>query len=273
MVRLFGSVFFSTHPIPSLAVTSFAVLYGASIGLNLLQLGGVGLAVLVQQFSVGLSNDWLDQMRDRSVERQDKPVALGLVPAQLVRNLAFVFATIALALGFSFGVYSGVVMVVMLAAGWSYNLGLKASFVSVLPYAVGFGILPSFVTLSASDAYLPEPWVFTVGALLGISAHFANALPDLVDDRKTGIHNLPEVLGHQASGLIISISAVAASGIVVLQSGTLNPLVGLIGFSLTVLFSVYAAILSFRVPAPRVLFLVIVGVSLINVLLLVLGSD
>jgi 4-hydroxybenzoate polyprenyltransferase len=98
-------------------------------------------------------------------------------------------------------------------------------------------------------------------------------LPDLAADRKTGMHNLPDVLGQQASGLIISICAVAASGIVVLQSGTLNPLVGLIGFSLTVLFSVYAAILSFRVPAPRVLFLVIVGVSLINVLLLVLGSD
>lgn len=273
MLRLLSPVFFSTHPLPSLAVTSFAVLYGASIGLDFYQLGLVGLAVLAQQFSVGLSNDWLDQMRDKSVDRQDKPVALGLVPAQLVRNLAFVFATIALALGAISGFYTGVVMVAMLAAGWSYNLGLKASFVSVLPYAVGFGILPSFVTLSASDAYLPETWVFVAGALLGVSAHFANALPDLVDDRKTGIHNLPDVLGQQASGIIISTCAVAASGIVVLQSGTLNPLVGLIGFSLTVLFSVYAAILSFRVPAPRVLFLVIVGVSLINVILLVLGSD
>ena len=40
------------------------------------------------------------------------------------------------------------------------------------------------------------------GALLGVAAHFANVLPDLADDRRTGVSGLPHRLGARASGTI-----------------------------------------------------------------------
>jgi hypothetical protein len=45
-------------------------------------------------------------------------------------------------------------MVLMLVVGWSYNLGLKSTGFSLVPYAIGFGILPVFVTLSFQQPQL-----------------------------------------------------------------------------------------------------------------------
>jgi len=58
MWRKAVALFRSTHPLPSLSVASFAVLFGLGSGLSLDRLALVGLAVLAQQFSVGHSNDW-----------------------------------------------------------------------------------------------------------------------------------------------------------------------------------------------------------------------
>jgi 4-hydroxybenzoate polyprenyltransferase len=271
MLKALGPLFLSTHPLPSLAVTSFAVLYGASSGLSPIQLALVSLAVLTQQFSVGLSNDWIDYSRDKFVDRQDKPVALGRVSKTIVRNSAFISAAIALTLSVLLGEISAVIMIVMLSAGWSYNLGLKSGVFSVVPYIVGFGVLPSFVTFSTTNSYSPELWVFAAASLLGVSAHFANALPDLIDDRRTKVFSLPHVLGQRLSGLVIAASALAASATVILQSSELNRAIGLSGFIATLVLSSFAAILAFRTPIPRIIFPIIVLVSLVNVFLLVLG--
>lgn len=271
MLKTLISLFLSSHPMPSLAVTTFALLYGVSAGLGFEQLVLVAFAVLAQQFSVGLSNDWLDYSRDKQVARQDKPLAKGELSPKVVRNVAFMFVLISLLIAFAMGFVNGIVMTAMLAAGWSYNLGLKAGMFSVVPYVIGFGILPSFVTVAATEPYFPEAWVFVVASLLGVSAHFANALPDLIDDRETGINALPHLLGSRASGLVISVTAVAASGIVVWQSTELFWLFGVIGMTLTVLLAIFAALLARKYPPPRLLFPVLLAISLINVILFMLA--
>jgi hypothetical protein len=88
----------STHPIPSFAVTSFTVLLAIGYGMPLEKLVLVGLGILFQQFSVGLSNDWLDYERDKIVGRNDKPTVRFEVSAKLVRNASLVSAVIALAI-------------------------------------------------------------------------------------------------------------------------------------------------------------------------------
>jgi 4-hydroxybenzoate polyprenyltransferase len=92
--------------------------------------------------------------------------------------------------------------VVGLAAGWAYNLGVKATPFSFLTYVVGFGILPAIVTLSSPEPVLPAPWVIAVAAVLGMAAHFANAMPDIEGDRAEGILGLPQRVGARASGII-----------------------------------------------------------------------
>ena len=51
--------------------------------------------------------------------------------------------------------------------GWSYDLWLKPTPASFVPYAVAFGALPAFVTLSAAPPHLPEAGVMAGGGLAG----------------------------------------------------------------------------------------------------------
>lgn len=261
----------STHPIPCLAVTLFSVLFGIGIGMEPIRIALVGIAVLFQQFSVGLSNDWLDFDRDSAVERRDKPSVSGKVSRNLLRNASFGAGLVALFLALALGWISTLWMLGMLVVGWAYNLGLKSNGFSVLPYAVGFGILPEFVTLSQPDPIFPPFWVVIAAALLGISAHFANALPDLFEDRATGVRALPHIVGQRWSAFIIAVTAVTASGIVVVEAESLNPVVGFVGLIFTLLLAFLASILSLRKQPPRIVFPLLMLASLVNVILLMLG--
>lgn len=263
----------STHPIPSFAVTTFSLMFGVGLSLPIGQLALVGLSVLAQQFSVGLSNDWLDYARDKNVNRSDKPTIRGEVSARSVRNASFTAGVVALALAWSMGWATGLMMLVMLSVGWSYNLGLKSNAFSVLPYAIGFGILPIFVTLAFEPPQFPMWWVIIAASLLGISAHFANALPDLIDDRETGVRALPHILGQRASGLAIAATATLASLIVVTQSTSLNSTIAVVGFALTLGLALLASVLALRVQPPRAIFHLLLGASLVNVILLMLGQS
>ncbi len=261
----------STHPMPSFAVALFATLFAVGIGLEAQRVALVGLAVLLQQFSVGLSNDWLDHKRDRAAGRTDKPVARGSLGVSLVRNSSFASGVLALVVSVLLGWESVGWMVLMLIAGWVYNLGLKATVFSVLPYAVGFGILPVFVTLSLEESRVPPAWVVVVAALLGVSAHFANTLPDLLQDRATGVRALPHIVGQRVSALVIAATAILASSIAVFQSDTLAMLVGTVGLLATVLLAGTASWLSLRPTPPRVIFPLLVLACLVNAILLMLG--
>lgn len=263
----------STHPIPSFAVSIFTVLLALGYLLPIEQLVIVGLSVLAQQFSVGLSNDWLDYERDNLVQRRDKATARGEVSAELVRNTSIVSGVLAIALASSLGAAAALVMIAMLAVGWSYNLGLKSNALSVVPYAVGFGILPIFVTVSLEPSQLPVWWVMLTASLLGISAHFANALPDLFDDRQTGVRALPHILGQKVSALFIASAAGLASLLVVTQSTNLSPSLAWGGFALTMGLALSASALALREKPPRVIFHLLIGATLVNVVLLMLGQS
>jgi 4-hydroxybenzoate polyprenyltransferase len=261
----------STHPIPSFSVTLLTVLFGVSYFLPVENLVLLGFCILAQQFSVGLSNDWLDYERDKEVNRQDKPAATGQVSEALVRNASFVAGFVALLLALVFGLATGLMMIVMLAVGWSYNLGLKSNGFSVVPYAIGFGILPMFVTLSFEQPQLPPWWVILACSLLGVSAHFANALPDLFDDRKTGVRALPHILGQRVSAIAIATTATLASVLVVTQSPSLNPVIAGSGLALNVLLALTSSALALRAKPPLVMFYLLISASLVNVVLLILS--
>jgi 4-hydroxybenzoate polyprenyltransferase len=261
----------STHPIPSFAVTSFTVLLAIGYGMPTEKLVLVGLGILFQQFSVGLSNDWLDYDRDKIVGRKDKPTVRFEVSAKLVRNASLVSAVIALVVATSLGWQVLLTMVAMLLVGWSYNLGLKSNALSALPYTVGFGLVPIYVTLSLSTPQLPLWWVMLAAALLGVAGHFANALPDLIDDRVTGVRALPHILGQRVSALAISAAAALASLLVVTESTSLTPVLAWLGVGMTMALVITASVLALRPKPPRVIFHLLIAAAFVNVALLVLG--
>ena len=261
----------STHPIPSFSVTVLVLLFGIGSSLPLSTLALVGISVLAQQFSVGLSNDWLDYERDKQVGRRDKPAAIGEVKINAVRNSSFASAAIALVVAASLGWANTLLMILMLTVGGSYNLGAKATGFSALPYFVGFGILPIYVTLSLDPPQVATWWVVLAASFLGVGAHFANALPDLLDDKRTGVNALPHILGQRGSAVIIALSAVLASLLIATQSTNLNATWALIGVVATVGLSVVASFLALRTKPPKIVFYLLIAASFVNVILLMLG--
>ncbi len=263
----------SSHPGPTLAVSAITVLLGADAGLGPGRLMLLGSAVLLGQVSVGLSNDWLDADRDRAAGRGDKPVAAGLVTAAAARAAAFVAAALAIALTVPLGPGATLAHAVFIASAWTYNLGLKNTMASVLPYVISFGILPLIVTLARSVPASAAPWAIALGALLGVAAHFANVLPDLEDDRRTGIRGLPHRLGRRTSGvfcfLVLAVAAVVAlAG----PAGPPSPL-RWAGFALTLAIAAGGMILAVTRKPGRLLFRLIIAAALVVVAMLVLSGQ
>jgi 4-hydroxybenzoate polyprenyltransferase len=273
--RQIGALARSTHPGPGLAVTVVAVLLGIAVGLEPWRVVVLGVALLFDQLSVGLCNDWIDAGRDRAVGRTDKPVALGQVGAGVVRDAAFVAAVVALLLTLPLGFAATTVHSVALASAWAYNAGVKNSAVSVLPYALSFGLLPAIASLARSVPAFPAWWVFTAGALLGIAAHFSNVLPDLDDDRRTGIRGLPHRLGLRASIVItwgaLLLGAISVTVGIATGRGGL-PVFAIVGMCISLTIAVAGLLLALRRGVGRWLFRLVIAAALVDVAMLVLAG-
>lgn len=263
----------SAHPGPSVAVSVVVVLLGVAAGLEPWRAVLLGVAVLAGQASVGLGNDRLDAARDRAVGRTDKPVAMGAVSERAVAIASAAAGVAGLALTAPFGTPAVAAHAWFIACGWAYNAGLKATAASVLPYLLGFGALPAVVTLALSPPAWPAWWVLAAGALLGVAAHFANALPDLADDAATGVRGLPHRIGARASGLVTAISFAAASAVVVFGSGERLAPWRLALLAAGVAIAVACVMLVLRGRFTRALFrLVMLGAIVVVALLLSAGG-
>jgi 4-hydroxybenzoate polyprenyltransferase len=261
----------STHPGPTVTVTLITVLLGIAAGLEPWRIVILGLVMLLDQVSVGLSNDWIDADRDRAVGRRDKPIARGDIPAALARNVAFVAAFLSVGLSLALGWQAALAHLVFLAAGWSYNAGLKRTPISVVPYLVAFGILPTVVTLSASTPVASAWWAMTAGALLGAGAHFANVLPDLEDDARTGIRGLPHRLGRVAALVVTWLALLAAAASLAFGIG-LNTPVGIVGLAIALAIAVTGLVLGMRRAPTRVLFRLVILAAIVDVAMLVISG-
>jgi 4-hydroxybenzoate polyprenyltransferase len=167
----------ATHAGPTAAVTLVITLLAWSLGWRGIALAGVLLAVLIGQCSVGWSN-----------------VAVGITAKAL-----WIAAVCALAISCVLswavaGLVGGSFHVFALAMAWLYNTVLSRTWWSWLPYALAFGAVPAFLTYGLSgDA--PQLWLPVSFAIVGVSAHIANALPDVDTDRAAGVRGFVISLG------------------------------------------------------------------------------
>jgi len=187
------------HFQPTLAVVALTTGLAALSGRGAAGCVAVALAVLAGQLSTGWSNDWFDAVRDRSVGRTDKPIVAGTVSVGTVRRAACLALVAAVPLSLLSGWRAAVVHLVALASAWAYNLGVKATVLSPVPYAVSFGLLPAFVTLGLPGHPWPRPALMVATGLLGVGAHFINTLADREDDARSGIVGLPQRMSAQGA--------------------------------------------------------------------------
>lgn len=215
-MRIVRALWGSTHPGPVLVVTALALALGLSTGLDPWRLVLLVAAVFCGQLSVGLSNDAIDAGRDHAVGRTDKPIATGVVAPAVAMGAAVATLLAALALSVALGPAFVAAHAVALASAWLYNVRAKATPLSVVPFVVSFGLFPSLATLAAVSPQPAPVWATAAGGALGAAMHLTNVLPDLDDDRSTGIRGLPHRLGARASAIAAAVCLLAGAVIVLL---------------------------------------------------------
>ena len=212
-----GALIRAAHIEPTIAVTTLASLLGVAAGLDARRLVLLAAAVFAGQLVIGWSNDLLDAGRDAAVGRRDKPLATGEVSARSASAALGVAAIAAVGLSAALGWRSALVnLVLVVGSGIAYNLGLKATVWSWLPYVVAFGSLPALASLAAAPPEPPKVWVCAASAALGAAAHFLNTLPDLADDAATGIRGLPHRIGGPRSQGVATVLLMGATLLIVL---------------------------------------------------------
>lgn len=211
-----GALIRATHPGPTLAVTALSALLSMGFGVGWEQAVVVVLAVFFNQASVGISNDVIDSPRDTEAKRWEKPIPAGDLSPRVAWTVAGIAALASLVLSVLVTPLVALAQAVFLAAGWLYNLGLKATVWSGACYAVGFGSLPVVVAYATPSPQFPPVWVVVIAALLGLSAHFANVLPDLGSDQAHGVVGLPHMLGARVvPGILAALTLISGVTLVV----------------------------------------------------------
>jgi 4-hydroxybenzoate polyprenyltransferase len=258
----------AAHAAPTVAVTVLATTLSAAAGQAATEVVLVAAAVLTGQLSIGWSNDLIDQRRDRAAHRRDKPLVSGEVLVCCTTA-----AAACLPLSLASGWRAGVCQIVAVGGGWAYNLGLKRTLLSWLPYAVSFGLLTAFLALGLPGHPSPHAWLVLAGALLGVGAHFLNVVPDIEADRAAGVLGLPQRLGAVRSRTTGAALLAAAAATVTLGPAGDPPGWTLVGLVLAVLLALAAAVTG-RATGSRLPFLLALATAAVTVLLLVArGAD
>ncbi|QLD11592.1 UbiA family prenyltransferase [Microbacterium oleivorans] len=247
-MRTVRALWGASHPGPALVVTALSLALGLAAGLEFWRVAVLVASVFFGQLSIGISNDTIDRERDRAVGRRDKPLVRGEVSNRTAWFAAIGSVVIALALSSVLGWGMLLAHAVTIVSAWAYNLGLKATAVSVVPFLVSFGLFPSLATLSAPEPVLAAPFAAVAGAALGAAVHLTNVLPDLDDDRRTGVRGLPHRLGATASVFAAVAGIVVAAVSVMVGGGAGGPLAWI--FFVAVLLLAAAVIVRMRRRGP-----------------------
>jgi 4-hydroxybenzoate polyprenyltransferase len=183
------------------------MLFGIRSGDSLL---GLSVPVLMSQFSISSLNDWADRDLDAAAGRW-RPVALRRILPGVALGLALLFAICAIPGALAFGATASLFFFLGLAAGWAYDLGLKRTPLSFLPFAVAFPLLPVWVGLVAGRGLPGLLTFFLVGAPLAIAIHLADSIPDLGSDAASGVRSLAVALGPTRSVLLMQATLLLGS--------------------------------------------------------------
>jgi len=223
-------------------MTVVITVIGWSVGWRWPQIAGVSLAVLLGQLSVGWSNDAVDAADDRRAGRAEKPTVAGdLSPRLLGVAAGLALAASAVQSWHVAGWTGGSFHVAAVLQAWAYNAGLSRTVWSWAPYALAFACVPPFLTYGL-DGSAPPAWLVAVFSIIGVSAHIANALPDLGSDRSVGLGGAVVRWGERTSSRLAW---------VLLAAGTLILAVVAAPRSVLLLVWVVAGFVAARVYAAR----------------------
>jgi 4-hydroxybenzoate polyprenyltransferase len=225
----------ASHAAPTVVVTIVVVLFAAALGWRGWPLAGVLVTVAIGQFSVGWSNDAFDAPLDKRSNRTEKPtVSMGISARELWIAAVLALTASCVLSWLVAGPIGGSWHVFALVMAWLYNTVLSRTWWSWLPYALAFGSIPAFLTYGL-NGQAPSLWLTAVCAIVGVSAHIANALPDLEMDRQAEVNGFVTSVGPTGATWLCWILLALGSLLLAMESFTVSlwfPLV--LGAALTV---------------------------------------
>jgi 4-hydroxybenzoate polyprenyltransferase len=196
-----GGYFRLIHPFPvamnGAAAAAFACLaVGGWPGWRSVFL--IAAAIVCSQATVGVVNDLRDRDLD-AVAKPYKPLVSGRVSVAGAYVLGSVTFILSLVAGAMLGAIPLVFVVGMTAVGLLYDLWLKRTAFSFLPYVMGLPLLPIWAWICVRPAP-PRLWLtYPLGVLIGFGLHLANALPDAERDAAGGVRGVVQVVGKRAA--------------------------------------------------------------------------
>jgi 4-hydroxybenzoate polyprenyltransferase len=236
----------ASHAPPTLAVTLTTAVFAWGIGWRSWPLAIVGAAIFIGQLSVGWSNDAFDASTDARADRQSKPTVRRDISPRALWIAAATALTVACILSwYAAGWVGGSFHVFALLMAWTYNLALSRTAWSWLPYALAFGSLPVFLYVGL-DGQMGPWWTVIVFAIIAVSAHIANALPDMESDTASGLDGFVIRLGERRSTLLCWLLLGSGTAILVVVAATSasapwTPIALLIAFVGAVLYGTFSA--------------------------------
>jgi 4-hydroxybenzoate polyprenyltransferase len=180
----------------------------------------IALAILLGQFFVGWSNDLIDFHRDKAALRSKKPLVAGTITQVTLRISiwAALLGALIVSLLSPLGVNGTAIHFLGLLSATAYNLKLKSTLLSVVPYIVSFGALPWAIYIAAGTR--PPAWLVVGFILISSAFHFLNVLKDIDSDIAQGILGLPQVIGRRKS--IAMALLLAGLGVLVVVQASAN---------------------------------------------------
>ena len=244
--------FLLCHPGPVLlhmiAVTGFALLAAwPHMHWDIIIL--VIAAHLAMQLSIAALNDYCDRERD-TLSKKNKPIVRGLVRPHEALFATFLLMLMMVLLLLPLNPLALLISLLYLVCGQSYNLGLKATPLSGIAFAIAIPLIPVYAFVGVEHFVPLVLWQIPVAALLGVAFHLANALSDIEVDAASQTYTLAVMLGVRRSFIAcflliflatIVIGVLAMTGLVPTQPGILLSTLFFVNLAVVLLFMFFSS--------------------------------
>lgn len=219
--RRLGAYVALVHPLPILFVLAATAVFAALFAGGLpapSTLLALLLAMLGGQLAIGAVNELVDVELD-AASKPGKPIPAGLVSRRGAVTVVVVGLFLMVVAGVRFGPAAFALLVAGTGLGLAYDLWLKRTPLSWLPYVAALPLLPIWVrtALLGFDGRLLALYPLGVGAVVAI--HLAQALPDSASDRAAGLRNPVSRLGEERT-LALACLLAATTPLAALTLGT-----------------------------------------------------
>jgi 4-hydroxybenzoate polyprenyltransferase len=246
------SLVFMGHPGPSLLVTvvlvAIAGLAERRVPGGILALKLIG-AMLPVQLCIGVINDVVD-LRADAVAKPHKPLVRGVVARSTAAWVGAALGAIGLTIAATINLETLGLDALALGAGLAYDLGLRRTPLSWVPWWGGMAVLP-LEGYAAVGSIPPRLLVLIpLSGLIAIGLHFANALPDIDGDRVAGRHSLPVLVGASRTRWAGPLFIGAAGLLALVLAGPLGQAGAMFFAGFAVLVIGVAAVAVTRSPRP-----------------------